>query len=108
MIRLILYKEKVMNKYTLGFLLTFSLLSPSLSQAATAQEYTDMGTALFQKGLYDKSVVYFKEAVQADPNDWQAYEDLGNAYAKMNDNTDALDAYQKSLQIGRTSCRERV
>ena len=88
-----------MNKYTLGFLLTFSLLSPSLSQAATAQEYTDMGTALFQKGLYDKSVVYFKEAVQADPNDWQAYEDLGNAYAKMNDNTDALDAYQKSLQI---------
>ncbi|HTC19816.1 MAG TPA: hypothetical protein VK859_03145, partial [bacterium] len=29
----------------------------------------------------------------------QSYEDLGNAYIKMNDNSDALAAYQKSLQI---------
>ncbi len=58
-----------------------------------------MGNAVFQKGLYSKAADYFKQAVQTDPNDWQSYGGLGNAYMKMNDNSDALAAYQKSLQI---------
>src|SRR5581483_2389049 len=88
-----------MRNHPYSLLLLLFLWVPSISVAATAQEFRDMGTALFQKGLYEKSAGYFKEAVQADPNDWQSYEGLGNAYVKMNDNADALDAYQKSLQI---------
>jgi tetratricopeptide (TPR) repeat protein len=88
-----------MNNRTLGFCLSFLLLVPAVLNAATAGEYRDMGTALYQKGLYAKAADYFKDAVQADPNDWQSYQGLGDAYLKMNDNADALDAYQKSLQI---------
>jgi hypothetical protein len=77
----------------------FLLLSPAALLAQTAQDYQDMGNAVFQKGLYSKAADYYKQAVQANPNDWQSYEDLGNAYMKMNDNSDALAAYQKSLQI---------
>lgn len=66
---------------------------------ADSQDYKEGGMALFRAGQYDKALVYFNNAVQADPTDWQAYEDLGNTYAKLNDLANARDAYQKSLQI---------
>lgn len=74
-------------------------LPPLILRADTAQDYRGMGQALFQKGLYAKSVEYFKQAVQADPNDWQSYQGMGDAYLKMNDNVEALNAYNKSLAI---------
>jgi tetratricopeptide (TPR) repeat protein len=67
--------------------------------AATSQDLRQMGQALNQKGLYSKALAYFQQAVQADPNDWQSYEGMGDAYMDMNDNVQALSAYQKSLRI---------
>ncbi len=77
------------------------LVAPSALLAAnsTAQDFDDLGMALYQKGLYDKAIVYFQKAVQADPGDWQGYENLGDAYSKNGDNQDALNAYQQSLRI---------
>ena len=88
-----------MNKLTaiLGFSLL--LVSPALLWAAGAQDYKEGGMALFRAGQYEKALAYFKNAVQADPNDAEAYQDLGNTYVKMNDSANARDAYQKSLQI---------
>ncbi len=75
-------------------------LTPYLAGAQmTSQEYDSLGQAVFQKGLYDKAVGYFRQATQADPANAQAFEDLGNAYMKQNDQTDAVAAYQKSLQL---------
>jgi len=89
----------VMRKY-LAFLLLTTLFVPALSGAATSvsKDYEDQGLAIFNKGLYAKSIDYFQSAVQADSSNWQAYEDLGNAYAQTNQNQNAIDAYQHSLQ----------
>src|ERR1700722_1202696 len=83
------------------FCLSILLIAPTVAKAANAQaqEYDDLGLALYRQGLYAKSIPYFQNAVQADPTDWQGYENLGNAYFKINANPDALSAYQKSLQI---------
>ena len=83
------------------FCLSILLIAPAVAKAtnAQAQEYDDLGSALYRQGLYAKSIPYFQNAVQADPTDWQGYENLGNAYFKINANPDALSAYQKSLQI---------
>jgi len=88
-------------RYLFASVLFISLLAPWSAYAANAQaqEYDDLGLALYRQGLYAKSIPYFQNAVQADPTDWQGYEDLGNAYFKINANQDALTAYQKSLQI---------
>ncbi len=86
---------------SLLFLLSIILIAPAVAKAANAQaqEYDELGLALYRQGLYAKAIPYFQNAVQADPADWQGYEDLGNSYFKINDNADALSAYQKSLQI---------
>jgi hypothetical protein len=83
------------------FLFGLFLLVPSLSHAVnqTARDYDEQGLALYRQGLYDKSAVYFEKATQADPSDWQAYENLGNAYLKLKDDEAALSAYQNSLRI---------
>jgi len=82
-------------------LLSILLLTPALALAANAQaqEYDELGMSLYRQGLYAKAIAYFKNAVQADSTDWEGYENLGNAYFKINDNANALNAYQSSLQI---------
>lgn len=67
--------------------------------AATPAELRQMGAALAQRGLYAKAADYLQQAVQADPNDWQAYEDLGNVRMKLNESAEALEAYRQSLRI---------
>lgn len=88
-----------MKKITLAVLFSLLAVIPALSGAATAQDYSDMGQALYQKGLYAKAVDYFQQAVAADPNDWQSYQTMGDAYMKMDAKAEALGAYQSSLQI---------
>src|SRR5579872_1080355 len=89
---------KIMRKQTC-FLGLFLLLVPSLLWALGATDYKEGGTALFRAGQYAKALDYFKNAVQADPNDAEAYADLGDTYMKMGDSQNARDAYNKSLQI---------
>jgi tetratricopeptide (TPR) repeat protein len=93
-------REVIMRKALL-LVLSILLLAPAMARAANtqAQEYDELGQALYRQGLYAKAISYFQNAVQTDPADWQGYENLGNAYFKINDNADALSAYQKSLQI---------
>jgi Tetratricopeptide repeat len=67
--------------------------------ADPSQDYDQAGMALFRAGQYEKSIQYFNNAVQADSTNWQAYEDMGNAYMKMDDKPNALSSYQKALQL---------
>ena len=89
-----------MNK-TLALLgLCASFLIPCLAAALTTSMDMDyQGQSLYQKGLYSKAIGYYQQAINLDPNNAQAYQDMGNAYMKLNDQADALSAYQKSLQI---------
>lgn len=90
-----------MQKQLVLTFLGILLMVPTGLMAVTtiAQDYDDQGMSLYNRGLYEKAIGYFNSAAQANPNDWQAYESIGNAYAKLNNNQAALDAYQKSLQI---------
>jgi hypothetical protein len=87
-----------MTKSIVG-LFSLWLCVSSLAWGITATEYKEEGTALFNAGQYPKALVYFNNAVQADPQDWESYEDLGDAYYKLNDVPSALGAYQHSLQL---------
>jgi tetratricopeptide (TPR) repeat protein len=90
-----------MAKKTRWFLLGCFLFWPFLAYAANsrAQDYEDQAMALFNRGLFEKSIQYFNLAVQADPEDWQAWEKMGDAYAKLDKTQEALTYYSKSLQI---------
>ena len=86
-----------------------SFLIPRLAAAQmSSQELEQLGQATYVKGFYDKAVTYFLQAVQADPNNAQAYEDMGNAYMKQDDQADALSAYQKSLAINPNNATLKV
>jgi tetratricopeptide (TPR) repeat protein len=78
-------------------------LCPFLASTPTfadpSQDYDQAGMALFRAGQYEKSIQYFNNAVQADSTNWQAYEDMGNAYMKVDDKPNALSSYQKALQL---------
>ncbi len=87
-------------KNLLSLFLGFSpFLACSPLFAAAAQDYDQAGMALFRAGQYEKSIQYFNNAVQADATDWQGYEDMGDAYMKLDDKPNALSSYQKALQL---------
>ncbi len=65
----------------------------------TAQDLEEQGQALYRAGQYPKALIYFNFAVQADPNSWQAYQQLGNTYYQLGDASDAMIAYQQSLKL---------
>ena len=79
--------------------LTLLLAAPACLMAANSQDFKEGGMALYRAGQYAKALDYFNNAVQADPNDWQAYEDLGDTYSKMDDLANAKNAYQKYIEI---------
>ena len=67
--------------------------------AGAAQDFDQAGMALYRAGQYEKAIQYFNNAVQADPGDAKAYEDMGNAYMKLDDKPNALASYQKALNL---------
>ena len=85
----------------LGLLLFLAI--PAGLMAADSQDFKEAGMALFRAGKYEKALVYFNNAVQANPNDWQAYKDLGDTYSQLGDNLNAQKAYQQSQSMHPTS-----
>ena len=79
--------------------LSLPMILPAVLGASPASDYKVGGQALLRAGQYVKAVDYFKNAVQADPQDAEAYQDLGDAYAKLGDTGNARSAYEKSLQL---------
>lgn len=67
--------------------------------AATSQQYYAAGVQFYNQRQYPQAVLYFKAAVQVDPNNWQACQALGTVYYAEGDPTDALHAYDQSLAL---------
>jgi tetratricopeptide (TPR) repeat protein len=72
---------------------------PSPSRALTADEAYQNGTALYKNGQWKESINQFQEAVQLDPNHWQAYQAMGYAYIQDGNPHAALNACTISLRI---------
>jgi tetratricopeptide (TPR) repeat protein len=53
----------------------------------------------FQTGEWYRAIDEYKKLLTYDPNDAHAYNCIGDAYAKKNDNTDALQNYLKAMEL---------
>jgi predicted negative regulator of RcsB-dependent stress response len=72
-----------------------------LRNDSTAQcLYTNnLGFADYKMGKYEEAVEYLKETTHCDSTRAVAYLNLGDAYAKLNRNADARQAYEKYLEL---------
>lgn len=78
--------------------LTLAVL-PSFVFADGAEDDYQKGLSFYQQKQYDQAIVYLREATNLAPDSWQAYQALGNALYMSGDKKDALDAFDKSLDI---------
>lgn len=62
----------------------------------------NIGFAAFQADKYEASLKYFDKAIEAEANVSSAYEYKGNAYAKMNNTSEAIASYLKAIETGAT------
>ena len=77
----------------------FCCLPVSPLFALTADEAYQAGSALYQQGKWDLSISQCREAVRLNPDQWQAYQVMGQAYFQQGDSNAALDACRISLSI---------
>jgi hypothetical protein len=79
-------------------------MGASLLAGDKNSEYTNnVGYALYMEEKYDLAVSWLKKAVAVDANRAVAYMNLGDAYAKLNRNSDARQAYAKYLELAPNS-----
>ena len=64
----------------------FFVLIPAAVFAATADDDYTSGNQFYQQGQYDQAILSFQAAIQANPNDWQAYQVLGYCYYEQKNN----------------------
>jgi tetratricopeptide (TPR) repeat protein len=62
-----------------------------------AKRYFDAGVASHEAGNTDEAVKYFQQAIEFDPDLWQAYQYLGSDLFQMGRASEALLYYEKSL-----------
>lgn len=79
------------------YILLFLCALPAIAWAYTSDDYFHGALTYYQQKNYDQAIRYLKIVVQNDPNNWQAYQILGNCYHDMHDDVSALAAYDKSL-----------
>jgi len=86
------------NARRLSFAILLAAL-PFAGWAADAQKALDAGTAAYQQKDYAKAVGSLREAVKADPQNWRAYQWLGNSLYALGQKQDALGAFDRSLEL---------
>ncbi len=82
----------------LFLILLFSSLFPICGYAFTADEYYHAGFADYQAGKWNNAIPLLENAIQQDPNYWEAYQILAYSYYRLND-------IQKCLRNGDASIR---
>ncbi len=69
------------------------------AMAATSEEDYRSGLAYYAQKQYPGALAFFRLAVQADPNNWRAYQGMGYCLGQTGAYAQALDACEKSLGI---------
>jgi hypothetical protein len=83
------------------FLITFFVLSGSafISASPTSDQYRAAGNQYYQSKDLNRALLYYKAAVQVDPQDWIAYQTLGNCEFSLGQRENAINDFQKSLNL---------
>lgn len=77
---------------------TVSESMPKANPELASSPY-DKGTALLAAGDYANAAAALNQAVQANPNDANAYVKLATAYSRMNKSKEAIAGYKMATQI---------
>jgi len=81
------------------WLFAITIFIPAAVRASDAGDYYTAGLHYYQQGQNDQAIQYCQNAIQADPNFWQAYQVLGYSYYAEKNNAQAILALDKSLEI---------
>lgn len=64
------------------------------------QLYNFLGNGALRDGQYDKAIENYNKAIALDPNYSKCYLGMGLAYSKMNNLDKAIEAFDKTIEIG--------
>jgi tetratricopeptide (TPR) repeat protein len=67
--------------------------------SSTAVENYNQGLTLYSQKQYERALAHFLLAADEDYNSWQSYEMAGYCYFQMMDKSEALAAFETSLEI---------
>lgn len=68
---------------------------------ATLTEHLMLGNKLFKQKKVEQAVVCYLNAIQAEPNGFEPYHNLGEAYSQLQQWENAINAYTQSLDRNR-------
>ena len=74
-------------------------IAPYLLLFAAATDYQADGIKALEAKQYETAAQLFKQAIQADPNDYAAHFQLALAESLLGEQTDAIPEYQKALEL---------
>jgi tetratricopeptide (TPR) repeat protein len=71
----------------------------SMKQYFEAQDEFEAGFSLMEDRKWEKAIIKFNRAIKLNPDHPQSYGNMGLCYAQMGRKQDALNAFNKALQI---------
>ena len=83
-----------------SILLLLILLIPVLALAQTAEEYLDKGIAKGELGDYREAIQDFNKAIELNPNDSMAYNNMGLAKIKLGQKDSGCLDLSKAGEMG--------
>ena len=73
--------------------------NPGYTQRGQLGGYITRGDAYYSQGKYDLAIVVYKKALELDPKNVYALNNLGDAYYKQGKYDLAISAYKKALEM---------
>ena len=69
------------------------------AEGQLAQAYSNMSTILYDRGVYDQSITYAKQALELSPDDPFAYLDLSRSLNALGRNVEAVTAAENAIRL---------
>ena len=79
--------------------LIFAVAACAQTQTVTVDTFRQAGARYYAAGKYTQAVKAFQQVIRMNPNDADAYSHLGDSYTKLNRNSEAAVAYEKSADL---------
>ena len=75
-------------------------VTPGGQQSDTAYDMNWLGFELLKVDKYEHAKAIFRQVITENPSSADAYESLGEAYLQRGDKPNAIDAFQKAVDLG--------
>jgi flagellar motor switch protein FliG len=72
---------------------------PKAESGVPPEDFFQTGLTFYQQGQYPEAIQNFHYAIQAKPDQWQAYQYLGASYHAQGMWTQAMGAYERMLEL---------